>query len=217
MPVDVRLVAILDGDVLGTRDPVDAARAAQAGGATLVQLRMKSAPAGTLYDVAGRLISGVTIPVYINDRADVALAAGAAGVHLGADDIPAARLQPVAPADFGFGVSVGSAGEARIAGQAAATYWSLGPFFPAAHKPDAGEPIGPEGFRSLARLAPPGTPVIAIGGITAHNVAGVIAAGARGVAVIGAIFGTPGIERATRTLRDEIDRALAGTGRAASR
>ena len=78
-------------------------------------------------------------------------------------------------------------------------------------KPDAGTAIGPSGFRALVRRAPSGMPVVAIGGISADSIEPVVAAGARGVAVISAIFDAPSVERATRDLRDALDCSLPGT------
>jgi thiamine-phosphate diphosphorylase len=206
--LDLRLLAIVDPAVLGRRDLVDAAGAAVAGGATAVQLRMKNAPARDLWAATGRLLSSLTVPIFVNDRADVALAAGAHGAHLGQDDAPAAAIRALAPARFYIGLSVGSPAEADIAKRAAVDYWSIGPLYRTALKPDAGVPLGPVGFSALARLAPKSMPIVAIGGITATNAGEVIAAGALGVAVISAIFGAPDIERAAREIRNAIDRPV---------
>src|SRR5207302_911447 len=82
-----------------------------------------------------------------------------------------------------------------------ADYWSVGPCFATENKPDAGPPLGTEGFARLARLAPTGTPVIAIGGISASNAAAVARAGAAGIAVIGAVWGATDRAGAARALR----------------
>jgi thiamine-phosphate pyrophosphorylase len=206
--VDVRLIAIVDPDVLGARDLVTAARDAVAGGATAIQLRMKRAPAGTMCRVASELVRAVSVPVYVNDRADVAWAAGANGVHVGPDDLPAAELRAIAPRPFLIGVSLGTEGEAEAVRGADVDYWSIGSLFRTATKPDAGEPIGLEGLQSLARLAPRGVPVVGIGGIDASNAAAVIGAGASGVAVISAVFAAADVVRATRQIRDAVDGAL---------
>jgi thiamine-phosphate pyrophosphorylase len=170
---------------------------------------MKGASAADLFATTSRLLASFSIPVFVNDRADVALAAGAAGVHLGQDDTPAALLRAVVPPRFRIGLSVGSPPEAAAA-SAGVDYWSIGPLYRTASKADAGVPLGPAGFSDLARRAPRGVPVIAIGGIMAANAAAVIAAGAAGVAVISAIFGAPDIERATREIRDAIEHAQHG-------
>jgi thiamine-phosphate pyrophosphorylase len=205
---DLRLIAIADPDVLGERDLVAAARDAVAGGATAVQLRMKRAPAAAMARVAAELVRAVSVPLYINDRADVAWAAGAHGVHVGADDLPPAALRAVAPRPFGIGVSVGTQAEAEAVRDAHVDYWSIGTVFRTGTKADAGEPIGPAGLRALATLAPPRMAVVGIGGIDASNAAQVIAAGAHGVAVIRAVFAATDIRRAAREIRDAVDAAL---------
>jgi len=207
--VDVRLIAILDPAVLGARDPAAAARAAAFGGATILQVRAKTLSARALLALVERVAGAVDVPVYVNDRADVAWAAGAAGVHVGADDVPAVRLRAVAPRGFRIGVSVGDAAEAELVRDAAPDYWSIGAVFATGSKSDAGTPIGPEGFRRVAMLAPAALPLVAIGGITASNAPAVIAAGADGVAVIRAVFGAPDIAAAAEALRTAVDAARA--------
>ncbi|MBI4503402.1 MAG: thiamine phosphate synthase [Gemmatimonadetes bacterium] len=206
--MDLRLLAIIDLAVLGGRDLVAAARLAEAGGATALQLRMKGASAAGLYSATRRLLDALSIPVYVNDRADVAWAARAHGVHLGQDDVPAGPTRAILPASLRIGLSVGSPPEAEIARRAAVDYWSIGPLYRTASKADAGVALGPAGFSRLAALAPAGVPVIAIGGITASNAGEVIRAGAAGVAVISAIFGAPDVSGAARAIRAAVDAAL---------
>lgn len=208
MPPDVRLIAILDPTTPGI-DGEDAARAAEGGGATILQLRMKNSPSADLLAWTERLVRALRIPVWVNDRADVAWLGGAAGVHLGADDLPADRVRAHAPRPLEIGVSVGTDDEAARARPAGADYWSIGSVYATGSKPDAGSAIGIAGFVSLAAGAPAGVPCVAIGGITAARVPELRAAGAAGVAVIGALFGAPDIEAAARRLRDAIDEARA--------
>jgi thiamine-phosphate diphosphorylase len=208
---DVRLIAILDPTTLGER-AVSAARAAESGGATILQIRMKDSPGGALLRWTERLVAAVRIPVWVNDRADVAWVAGAAGVHLGADDLPADRVRAAAPRPIAIGVSVGTPAEAGRAVAASADYWSMGSVYATGSKPDAGAPIGVDGFAALAALAPPGMPRVAIGGITGERVAAVCDAGADGVAVIRAVFGAPDVEDAARRLREAVDAALTRRG-----
>lgn len=170
-----------------------------------MQVRFKLASAATILDMATRLVEALAIPVYVNDRADVAVAAGAQGVHLGVEDIAPAAVREFAPRPFRIGVSVGSTGETEAVVGADVDYWSIGSVFQTGSKPDAGEPIGIRGFRALARRAPPQMPVIAIGGIDAANAGEVLKAGADGVAVISAVFGATDVERSTRRLRDVVD------------
>src|SRR5439155_1731096 len=114
-----------------------------------------------------------------------------------------ARGRPRLPDGLVLGISVGSPAEAARVGAWDADYWSVGPCFATGNKADAGTPLGPEGFAALARLAPAGLPVIAIGGITPANVGALAKAGAAGVAVIGAVWGGEANDpaAATRALR----------------
>jgi len=199
-------MVITDAALLKGRDPVEACRRAVAGGATIVQARLKDASARDLLGLARALVDALPVPVIVNDRVDVALAARAAGAHLGQEDPPLDRLRPHVPRGFLLGLSVGSPAEAERSHRWPADYWSVGPCFATGTKADAGAPLGPEGFGSLVRLAPPGTPVIAIGGITPVNAAAVVKAGAAGVAVIGAVWGESASDpaRAARALRAAI-------------
>src|SRR6266700_904408 len=176
----VRLMVITDAALLKGRDTVDACRRAVSGGATMVQVRMKDAPPRDLLALTRELVGALAVPVIVNDRVDVALAAGAAGAHLGQDDPPLDRLRPHVPHGFVLGVSVGSSGEAERVRAWPVDYWSVGPCFATANKADAGAPLGPAGFAALARLAQ---------------------VGAAGVAVIGAIWSASDPMPAARALR----------------
>ena len=157
--------------------------------------------ARALLELTRALVTSLPVPVIVNDRADVALAAGAAGVHLGWDDPPIEALRPHAPAGFLFGLSVGSDEEAARARTAAPDYWSIGPCFSTATKVDAGEPLGTAGFARLARVAPTGTPTIGVGGITAANAGAIVRAGGVGIAVTSSVLASDDPEAAARALR----------------
>lgn len=200
MTRDVRLLAIAGPPALRESHLLDACRAAEAGGVTAVQLRLKTAPSSTIYRITEALLEALEIPVYVNDRSDVAVASGAHGVHLGADDVPPAAVRRFAPRPFRIGVSVGSDAEAKSVQGADVDYWSVGSVFATATKPDAGSPIGIQEFQRLAALAPNAISVIAIGGIQAANAGEILRAGARGIAVSQAIFGAPDVEAAARAL-----------------
>jgi thiamine-phosphate pyrophosphorylase len=159
----------------------------------VVQLRLKSADARTLVDVGRALVAALPVPVIVNDRADVALACGAAGVHVGADDVPVAALRHVLPPPFVIGASV-------RADTAGADYVGIGPVFATASKADAPEAIGIDGF--VALRARSSAPAVAIGGITAEHCAALRQAGAVGVAIISAIFGTADPEASARRIRE---------------
>lgn len=201
-PESLTLVAITD-DLRDGRDGLVArAAAAVRGGATMIQLRLKDADARTQVEVARALLTALppTVPLIVNDRADVALAAGATGVHVGTDDLPVAAVRRIVPPGFIIGASVGS--DAEVAGARGADYVGIGPVYATASKADAGAAIGVEEFARLAALC--ALPAVAIGGIDATNAAPVMAAGAHGVAVIRAIFGASDPEAAARALRSAL-------------
>ncbi len=193
-------MVLTDPVQLKGRDAVDVCRRAAAGGATMIQVRWKDGAPADVFQLTAALVSALSVPVLVNDRVDAALAAGAAGAHLGQDDPPLDVLRPHVPAGFLLGVSVGSPEEAARVRAWPADYWSIGPCFSTANKPDAGAALGPDGFAALARLAPEGVPVIGIGGITPANAAAIARAGAAGVAVIGAVLGAPDPEAAARQI-----------------
>jgi thiamine-phosphate pyrophosphorylase len=186
---------VTDDALVEGRDVVELGRAAERGGASAVQLRLKRASPRELAAAARRLIASVSIPVLINDRPDVALAVGAAGVHLGPEDLPVALARRLAPHGFVIGASVGLADEA-IAG-AGADYWGVGPWRVTATKADAGDALGPDGFARIARSSG-GRPCIAIGGVLPEDVPLVRAAGGAGVAVAAGILSRDDVEEATR-------------------
>ena len=201
-------MVLTDAALLKGRDAVDVCRRAVSGGATMIQARLKSAPARELAALARALVSALPVPVLVNDRVDVAVAVGAAGAHLGQDDPPLDALRPRLPPGFILGLSVGSREEADRVAAWPADYWSVGPCFPTATKADAGAPLGTAGFAALARRAPAGVPVIAIGGITAERAAALAAADAAGVAVTAAVFGASDPAAAARALRAAFDGPL---------
>jgi thiamine-phosphate pyrophosphorylase len=191
----VRLMVVTDDELVAGRDLAELGRAAERGGASSVQLRLKRASPRELAAAARRLIASVSVPVLINDRPDVALAVGAAGVHLGPEDLPVALARRLAPRGFVIGASVGSADEA-VAG-AGADYWGIGPWRVTATKADAGDALGPDGFARLARTSG-GRPCVAIGGVLPEDVPLVRAAGGAGVAVAAGILSRDDVEEATR-------------------
>jgi thiamine-phosphate pyrophosphorylase len=196
----LKLVLVTDDALVAGRDLVALCRAAERGGVTAVQLRLKLASARELASAGRELLAALSVPLFINDRLDVALALGAAGVHLGPDDIPVPMARRIVPPGFLLGASVGSAAEA---GQGAlADYWGVGPLRGTATKADAGTAIGVDGFAAISPLAPEGVPCIAIGGVLPSDVAQVRAAGGAGVAVVRGILGKEDVETAARAYRE---------------
>jgi thiamine-phosphate pyrophosphorylase len=195
-PKILRLVAITDDAEDQRSTLVDHVAAAVRGGATSVQVRLKKATPREVVEITKAILSKVPVPVIVNDRADIALAAGAAGVHVGEADLPVSAIRRFAPPNFIIGASLG--GDAELANAKEADYVGIGPLFATGSKGDAGKAIGLEGFRKLAALS--GRPALAVGGLTAAHAAQVMAAGAAGVAVINAIFKADDPERAARSI-----------------
>src|SRR5687768_13248836 len=195
-PKILRLVAITD-DVEARRSTlVDRVAAAVRGGATSVQVRLKHATPREVVEIAKAIVASVPVPVIVNDRADIALAAGAAGVHVGEADLPVSAIRRFAPANFIIGASLG--GDRELENAKDADYVGIGPLFSSGSKLDAGDALGIDGFRRLASLCE--LPAIAIGGITLDRVPQIMDAGAAGVAAINAIFKGADPEGATRLL-----------------
>ncbi len=183
-PLD--LYVILDPGASGGRDLVALADAVLAAGARWLQLRAKETTTRELTALARRLAEraraagGVLI---VNDRLDVALAVGAAGVHLGQDDLPASEARRLAPG-LVLGVSSHGLEQARRAQAGGADYVALGSIYPTGSKPSF-ELVGLEALRLVRPHVT--VPLVAIGGITLERVPAVLAAGADAVAVISAI------------------------------
>jgi thiamine-phosphate pyrophosphorylase len=199
-PKILRLVAITDDAEDRRATLADRVAAAVRGGATSVQVRLKSATSREVVEITRAIMSRVSVPVIVNDRADIALAAGAAGVHVGEADLPVAAIRRFAPADFIVGASLGS--DAELANAKEADYVGIGPVYGSDSKSDAGSAIGVDGFKRLAALV--ARPAVAVGGITAARALQITVAGAAGVAVINAIFKTDDPESATRAIADAI-------------
>jgi len=193
------------------RGHLEVAEAALEAGADAVQLRAKDVGGREMYELAvglkellGRRGSGTLF--LVNDRVDVALAAGADGVHLGWDDLPPAQARLLLGEEKVLGVSASSTAEALAALEAGADYLGAGPVYPTGTKADAGEPIGLEGLREITGRVD--IPVVAIGGITVDRVREVLEAGASGVAVISAVIGADDMYEAVLRLRRKVDRYL---------
>lgn len=195
-PKILRLVAITDDAEDQRSTLVDRVVAAVRGGATSVQVRLKRATPREVVEIAREIRSKVSVPVIVNDRADIALAAGAAGVHVGEADLPVSAIRRFAPAGFIIGASLG--GNAELANAKDADYVGIGPLFTTDSKDDAGKAIGIDGFRKLAELS--GLPAVAVGGVSVDRAAQVMAAGAAGIAVVNAIFKADDPERAARAI-----------------
>ncbi len=175
------------------------------GGATAIQLRGKDVSANDLV-AHGKRIRALSVDVptllIINDRMDVAIAAGAHGVHLGADDLPLAAARKIAPEGFIIGASVDTPEEAQRAEALGADYLGTGPVFPTETKKTSNPVIGPAGLEAIVKAV--SIPVVGIGGIGPENVKEVMAAGAAGAAVASAAVLSPDPEAVVRVLRSSV-------------
>jgi thiamine-phosphate pyrophosphorylase len=213
--VDLRLNAIVDPERAGGRALGVLARLCAEGGATLVQLRDKHSETRTMVATARAIKQALEpfgVPLVINDRIDVALAAGADGVHLGQDDMTIEDARRLLPPGAIVGLSVKSIAEAEAAPVDLIDYVGSGGVYVTLSKQQKNPPIGPEGLaRIIAALhrRAPKLPVCGIAGIDAGNAAAVIGAGADGVAVISALSLAPDPAAAARALRAVVDASLA--------
>jgi thiamine-phosphate pyrophosphorylase len=198
------LYAILDRSVAPGRDLPGLLEAVLAGGGRLVQLREKSMSMADLFPLARRLArrcreAGALF--IVNDRADLALAVEAGGLHVGQDDLPAAEARRLLRPGMVLGVSTHDEAQARRAVADGADYVAVGSIFPTATK--AGfQLVGPELIRQVRPAVP--VPLVGIGGITAENAPEVLAAGADGVAVISAICAAPDPRAVTHRFLERI-------------
>jgi thiamine-phosphate diphosphorylase len=203
------LIVITDPSGGEGRTVVDVVRAALRGGAPSIQLRGKEMAAREQTELARALLAQTRAAgalLWVNDRLDVALAAGADGVHLGQDDLPVEAARRIVPAGFLIGISAESAELARAAERGGADYAGTGPVYETGSKADAGSAVGTARIAEVAAAVR--IPVVGIGGIAAANAGEVVRAGAAGVAVISAVMRAADPEAATR----ELLRAAAGRG-----
>lgn len=197
----LRLIVITDRDAAAPRPVPEVVAAALAGGARAIQLRDKQASARDLFAQAVsllRLTRKAGALLFVNDRVDVALAAGADGAHVGPTDLPVADLRRWVPSDFLVGYSTDDPAEARSAEAAGASYIGCGAVFGTTSKDVGDEAIGPARLSLVARSV--GIPVVGIGGIGPANVDQVAGTRAAGAAVLGAIMSASDPQAATRAL-----------------
>ena len=203
--VDLRLYGIVDPERTDGRDLVDLVLRAVAGGATLIQYRDKRAEGRDLVDTARALkvaLAGTGVPLIVNDRADVALAAGADGVHLGQDDLHPADARRLLGPGAVIGLTVKTPVQADALAGLPVDYGCIGGVFATMSKTNPAPPIGLAGLAAIAARA----------GIDAANAGSVIAAGADGIAVISALFMAADPQGEARRLRAVVDRTLAARG-----
>jgi thiamine-phosphate pyrophosphorylase len=217
MDVDLRLYALVDPAVAGGHTLTDLAGRI-AGSATLVQLRDKHSPTRALVDEA-RILRAVLepagVPLLINDRVDVALAAEADGVHIGQDDMAPQDARLLLGRTAIIGLSIHSVAQAEAAPLELIDYVGVGGVYATTSKDSTKPPIGPAGLSRIVeviRARRPGWPICGIAGSNGSNAADVIAAGADGVAVISALSLADDPAKAARDLRAVVDGALKRRG-----
>lgn len=172
------------------------------GGCTMVQLREKTADTGEFVELARalhKLLKPLSIPLLINDRVDVALAAGVEGVHVGQSDMRPEDVRRILGPDAILGLSVDTEAELLDAQNRPVDYLGIGPAYPTQTKKDVkGSPWGPEGLRRAVRQS--AIPLVAIGGVQRDNVRAVAGSGVAGIAVVSAICSASSPAEAAREL-----------------
>jgi len=195
----LRLIVVTDAALARPRTLLDVVAAALSAGAPAIQLRDKEASARELLTASRQLLPLVREAgalFFVNDRVDVALAAGADGVHVGPHDLPVESLRRAVGTGFLIGASCDDPEAARRLVEEGADYIGCGAVYPTGTKPDAGEAIGPAGLDRVARAV--SVPVVGIGGITEKRSAEVATTHAAGVAVISGVMCAPDVASAVR-------------------
>jgi len=211
--LDPRLYLVSGSNDTRSRSLVELVEQAAEGGITLFQLREKTMPTGEFINTARQIVAALEatdIPVLINDRVDVALAAGAAGIHLGQSDISATDARKILGPEAIIGLTVRDQNEIDQAPVELLDYLSIGGVFTTSSKDNARSPIGIDGLQNLVGHARSRCklPLTAIAGINRHQIEQVFTCGVDGVALISAITHAEKIEAATQTLRQQVDAAL---------
>lgn len=203
---EVSLYVVTDPRMIGKRKLEDVCDEALAAGVRVFQLRDKQASTRALVAQAvglKRLAEKFGATFLVNDRADVAFASGAHGVHLGQDDMPLSDARRILGREAVIGVSVQTPEEARVAEEGGADYLAANLVFATPTKTDVEGSIGLEGVRRLRAASR--LPLVAIGGIKAGNAARVVAAGADGVAVVSAVMAADDVGKACRELLGAVE------------
>ncbi|MBO0664571.1 thiamine phosphate synthase [Jiella sp. MQZ9-1] len=208
---ELSLYLVLDPNLCRSRSLVETARAAVAGGVTMVQLRDKIAGTTGLV-AAGRALmdalAGTGVPLIVNDDLDAALTINADGLHVGQDDMPADEARHRLGRGKILGLSVETEAAAQAVDPSVVDYVGIGPVFATPTKPDHKPPIGLDGLTRI--VATSAVPAVAIGGLKAAHVPSILASGAYGLAVVSAICGQPDPKAAAHALRMAIGNERSG-------
>jgi thiamine-phosphate pyrophosphorylase len=198
---DLGVYLVTDRDLCLGRDLEEIVAQAVKGGCTMVQLREKHADTGEFVDLARRLLRILAprrIPLIVNDRVDVALAAGAQGVHVGQKDMRIDDVRRLVGPDMIVGLSVENEKTAAAAKNLDVDYLGVGPIFPTSTKKDAAPVLGIDGLARIRRVS--SHRLVAIGSLTVANATEAVVAGAEGVAVVSAVCSALSPESAAQEL-----------------
>ncbi len=205
MNFDLSLYLVLDPDLCRDHSMLETTMAAIKGGATMVQLRHKTACTREFIEIGRALMTamaGSGVPLIVNDNIDAAIAIDAPGLHIGQDDMPASMAREKLGKDKILGLSIESEAVARKIDKTIIDYVGIGPIFATSTKPDHKPAIGFDGLTQLTALCK--LPSVAIGGLKQEHIANVLESGADGLAVVSAICGQANPEAATRALADTL-------------
>lgn len=199
--VDYTLYLVTDRRLMSSKTVEESVELAIAGGASVVQLREKDYTTREFYELAVRvkkITAPKKVPLIINDRIDICLAADADGVHLGQKDLPCREARRILGADKIIGVSAALPEEARQAQADGADYLGVGAVFPTGTKSDT-RPVTPEIIRGIRAAVT--IPFVVIGGINAENIGKLYGLGINGAAVVSAVAAQKDVTAAARTMR----------------
>lgn len=204
--IDYTLYLVTDRELMSCDTIEESVERAIAGGASVVQLREKNATSREFYELAVR-VKKITeprgMPLIINDRIDICLAAGADGVHLGQKDIPCDIARRILGSEKIIGVSAATPEEAAKAECDGADYLGVGAVFSTSTKTDT-RPVTPEIIRGIRAAVT--IPFVVIGGINSENIETLKGLGINGAAVVSAVVAQPDIEAAARTMRAAVEK-----------
>jgi thiamine-phosphate pyrophosphorylase len=203
--IDYSLCLVTDQKLCRGRELIDVVMEAVAGGVSIVQIREKDSHTRDFLQLAAAIkkkLKNTNVPLIINDRVDVAIAAGADGVHVGQTDLPCSAVREMLGPDKIVGVSINTFDQITEADKLDIDYLSLSPVFPTPTKPDTTPAFGIEGLKKARQMT--SRPMMTIGGIDKNNLGDIIAAGMDGVAVVSAICSAPSPAAAARELLEII-------------
>lgn len=199
--IDYTLYLVTDRRLMSSKTVEESVELAVAGGASVVQLREKECTSREFYELAvrvRRITAAKNVPLIINDRIDICLAADADGVHLGQKDLPCREARRILGADKLIGVSAALPEEARQAQEDGADYLGVGAVFPTGTKSDT-RPVTPEIIREIRAAVT--IPFVVIGGVNAENIGQLYGLGINGAAVVSAVVSQRDVTEAARIMR----------------